>query len=206
LRWRKVRRHRAAYIECNAQETTMGMRTLQIDTGVDTRAPLKTLYHSHDAILAGLGELAALPRKASHAQLARRSAAAVLALFEGDVMQHHADEEQDLFPAVLASALPGEERDQVQDFVTRLVAEHRLLEALWNELAPAVRKVRKGRAVEIDPAQVTRLVEAYTGHAHLEEEQFLPLAQTILQRDANHLAAVGVGLHMRRLPDLTGYI
>lgn len=184
----------------------MGMRTLQIDTGVDTRAPLKTLYHSHDEILAGLGELAALPRQASQAQLARRAAAAVLALFEDHVMQHHADEEQDLFPAVLASAAPGEEREQVQELVTRLVDEHRVLEARWHALAPAVRKVRKGRAVEFDPEQVTQLVQAYTRHAHLEEEQFLPLAQTILQRNTNHLAAVGVGLHMRRLPDLTAYI
>ena len=62
------------------------------------------------------------------------------------------------------------------------------------------------RAVAIDPPLVACLVEAYTRHAHFEEEQFLPLAQTILGRDANHLAAVGLGLHMRRLPDFPAFI
>ena len=184
----------------------MGLRALRIDTGVDTAAPLKTLYHSHDAILTGLGGLADLPRQAGQAQLARRAAAEVLELFERHVLQHHADEEEDLFPAVTAAAEPGKERAQVEEMVAGLVAEHRMLEALWSELAPSVRKARKGRAVEIDTALVTCLVQAYGRHAHFEEEQFLPLAQTILARDANQLAAVGLGLHMRRLPDFPAFI
>ncbi len=184
----------------------MGIHTQRIETGVDTSAPLKTLYHSHDTILTGLAGLLALPRQVQQAADARKTASEALDLFEREVLQHHADEEKSLFPAVLSAAADDEERAAAQALVTRLVDDHRALEAMWRELAPAVRAVRRGRGQPVDAALVARLVDAYTRHAHAEEEQFLPLAQTILQRDRDLTASVGLGLHIRRLPDLPGYI
>ena len=43
-------------------------------------------------------------------------------------------------------------------------------------------------------------------HALFEEQQYLPLAQQILSRDSKHLAALGIALHMRHMPQPLGYI
>jgi len=37
----------------------------------------------------------------------------------------------------------------------------------------------------------------YRAHAWFEEQEFLPLSQTILSRNPNHMAALGLSLHMR---------
>jgi hypothetical protein len=49
-------------------------------------------------------------------------------------------------------------------------------------------------------------VLAYNAHANYEETEFLPLAETILGRNANHMAALGLSLHMRHTPIPYGYI
>jgi hypothetical protein len=44
------------------------------------------------------------------------------------------------------------------------------------------------------------LVTRYRAHAQYEESEFLPLSQTILSRNSNHMAALGMSLHMRHAP------
>ena len=41
------------------------------------------------------------------------------------------------------------------------------------------------------------LVSTYANHARFEEQVFLPLAHSILSRNGNHMAALGVSLHLR---------
>lgn len=53
---------------------------------------------------------------------------------------------------------------------------------------------------------VKELVQAHTAHARFEEEQFLPLAQAVLSRNGNHMDALGLSLHLRHAPQLTGHI
>jgi hemerythrin-like domain-containing protein len=185
----------------------MGIHHIQpIDTGVDLAAPLETLYHSHENILAKMATLAALPTLVEQARRARQIAMSALGLFQDDVLQHHADEEQDLFPALIRSAHPGKERELVQAMTARLAAEHRNVEHLWKALAPSVRAAAKGRCGGMDVTLVSRLVRDYAQHAMFEEQHLLPLAQAILGRDGNHLSAVGVAFHMRRIPGVPGYI
>jgi hemerythrin-like domain-containing protein len=128
---------------------------------------------------------------------ARRIAAELLEFFRDAVYEHHAEEERELFPAVLASATEGAERDKVQSLVNTLSAEHRRVEAAWHRLEPRLKAVAKGRDAQIDGAEVNALINAYLAHARLEEEVFLPLSQNILGRNSNHLAALGLSLHMR---------
>ena len=111
--------------------------------------------------------------------------------------EHHAEEERELFPAVLASAAKGVERDKVQAIVDELTAEHRQVEAAWSKLEPKLKAVAKGHEAEVDGAEITALVQTYQAHARYEEEVFLPLSQTILGRNSNHLAALGMSMHMR---------
>ena len=53
-------------------------------------------------------------------QRSRRIAASTVALFSGEVLAHHADEERELFPAVIRSVQAGEERNRVE-FITRVL-------------------------------------------------------------------------------------
>ena len=162
-----------------------------------TDEPLVNFSQCHIGITRQLQALAELPPLLEPAAKARRIARETVAFFRGAVHEHHAEEENELFPAVLASAQSGAERDQVLSIVDRLVVEHRRIEAMWARLEPALQAVAKGHDSDVDAAAVQRLVDAYLGHARYEEQEFLPLSQTLLSRNSNHMAALGVSLHMR---------
>ncbi|HWP10580.1 MAG TPA: hemerythrin domain-containing protein [Ramlibacter sp.] len=164
---------------------------------VDHEAPLNSFSQCHAGILSQLETLAGLPALIEAAARARSVAASTLALFQHGMAAHHNDEESLLFPAVLRSADAGVERERVQAVVERLTGEHRTLEALWKRIEPSLNATAKGRPAEVDTDIVSELVRAYTIHARFEEEELLPLAQVILSRNGNHMAALGLSLHMR---------
>jgi hemerythrin-like domain-containing protein len=146
----------------------------------------------------------ALLRDAAEARLV---AAGTLETFRGNVFSHHADEEKELFPAVLRSARPGEEAQLVRQMTQRLVQEHRSLEAQWKALEPEVRAASHGKPAVMEPGAVEQLVVDYLAHARFEEEHFLPLAADILSRNMNHVAALDMALHLRHaVPAIPAYI
>lgn len=168
--------------------------------------PLAGFSRCHQGILSRLESFADLPGLAAAAERARRVAADTLVLFEATVLEHHADEEAELFVAVQRSATPGQERTWVSAMVQRLTVEHRSIEALWKQVKPSVKAAAVGKPVELDPAAIAELVSSYQAHAQFEEQEFLPLARQILGRNGNHLAALGMALHMRHAPQPVGYI
>lgn len=121
------------------------------------------------------------------------------AFFQEAVIDHHHEEEGDLFPAVLAASSPGAEYDKVQRIVNRLTAEHREIEAIWRELEPAVHQLAKRKSATIDGVAVASLVQKYQAHARFEEETFLPLSALILGRRDGKMASLGLALHMRHV-------
>jgi len=183
----------------------MNPRSLTSDP-VDIDAPLGAFSQCHAGILAQLEAMRGLSELVAAAEQARAVASASVALFRDGVLQHHAEEEGELFPAVLRSAQPGDEHERVQGIVARLTSEHRSLEALWKRLAPAMNAAAKGRPAGLDGAALAELVRSYGEHARFEETQFLPLAGAILGRNGNHMAALGMSLHMRHADVPVGYI
>lgn len=161
--------------------------------------PIDDFSQCHAGILGHLQSLGRLPDLLEPAARARQIAADAVGFFRDAVFEHHAEEEKELFPAVLASAAKGEERDKVQQLVDTLTAEHRRVEAAWARLEPKLKAVAKGHDTDVNPEHIRMLVEAYQAHARFEEAVFLPLSQTILGRDRNHMAALGVALHMRHV-------
>jgi hemerythrin-like domain-containing protein len=159
--------------------------------------PLDRFSQCHTGILRQLQALDELPALARAASRARHTADEVLRFFRDVIHEHHAQEEQELFPAVLASAIAGDERDRVQGIVEQLTREHREVEAAWARLEPALKAIAKGRDADLDAAAVEALVHRYEAHAAFEEREFLPMSETILGRDSAHLAALGLSLHMR---------
>jgi len=172
----------------------------------DTDAPISHFSHCHVGILSQLARLNELPALLGPAALARRTAEQSIAFFGKGMYTHHHEEEKELFPSVRSSAHAGPERLRVEGLIDELQAGHRELEALWESIAPSLHKVAKGRDAALDVAALTRLVQQYRAHAQLEENEFLPLAETILGRNSNHMAALGLSLHMRHVPHFTAHI
>ena len=147
-----------------------------------------------------------LPEQVAAAKAARETAQAVLKMFEDVVINHHYEEEHDLFPAVLASSQPGVERERVAAMIAQLTQEHRAVEVAWGKLKTQVKAAAKGADTDLNGQDVQDLVAHYLAHAGFEEQQFLPLSQEILGRNSNHLAALGVSLHMRHAKIPMSYI
>ena len=175
-------------------------------TATPVDAPIANFADCHTGILRRLQALDELPALLAPAARARQIAEQSLAFFREAIFEHHLEEERELFPAVLASARAGAERDRVQSMAERLTAQHRALEAMWKSLEKDLKRVAAGRDADIDAADLHRLVADYTAHAGYEEVEFLPLAQEILGRDGNHMAALGLSLHLRHAPHAIGYI
>lgn len=173
---------------------------------IDTEQPINHFTQCHAGFVTRLQAFAQLPQLVEQARNARVLAADMLAMFRGPVLEHHADEERELFPAVLRSAQPGAETLAVQQMVERLEREHRTIEQLWKLLQPQVSAAARGKDQEVDAQLVEELVLAYMLHANFEEQHFLPLAEQILARNGNHMAALGVALHLRHAPQPVGYV
>lgn len=168
--------------------------------------PLQTFTHCHRGIVEQLERTAGLPQLVEAAVQARKVAQATLDLFQRAVVPHHEDEEAELFPAVLQSATAAE-KDAVRGLVDTLTAQHRDIERRWKALEPAVRAAARGTGGEVDAEAMEGLVRLYLEHARQEEAVFLPLAERILGRNGNHMAALGLSLHMRHMPPVAvGYI
>ncbi|MFZ9573338.1 MAG: hemerythrin domain-containing protein [Limnohabitans sp.] len=162
--------------------------------------------HAHVGILMQLDRLSTLPALLAPARMAQDTAQRVVDFFREAVFEHHKDEEEALFPALLESAHAGEERQRVNTLVDALTAEHRVIEGLWRQLEPELKHVAQGRSFHINAPVLDDLVSRYQAHAQVEETQLLPLADTILGRHGNHMAALGLSLHMRHQPPPIGHI
>ena len=170
------------------------------DWGASDTPPLDNFSHCHVGILTQLDALAELPARLAPIVEVPETAAKLVAFFRDAVRGHHSEEETILFPEVVSSALIGEERTRVQAIVDRLTHEHRALETLWEALEPSLRQLAKGRIAPLPAVEVGQLVDLYRAHAAYEEAEFLPLSQTILGRNSNHMAALGLRLHIRHAP------
>ena len=159
--------------------------------------PIEKFSACHIGIKAHLQELSELPRLLEQAERARAVAELALRLLDETVLEHHADEETVLFPAVQRGAQPGEEADRVAVIIARLIDEHRNVERSWKALHRTVKDAAHGKLAHLDAEAVNALVACYFQHANFEERVFLPLAEKILGRNDNHMAALGMSLHMR---------
>lgn len=161
-------------------------------------AAMNGITKTHGDIIAHLFDLAQLCTSSPLDEAARALARRSLDFFDRTMHAHHGAEEQHLFPAVLALAIDGAEREYVRALVTQLTQEHREIEALWAELAQRLRQlmqVQGGISPSTD-AHIQRLVLDYGDHATREESELLPLCHEILQRapEGSHAKSL-LGMH-----------
>lgn len=169
------------------------------------KQPLTNFTRCHLGIVSQLELSARLPELVDAANRARKTALDTLELFRSVVLPHHAEEENELFPAVIA-ACNAAERERVQPIVDRLTGEHRVVEALWKQIEPSIRAAGKGTSREVDAEMMEEIVRKVLRHARYEEVVFLPLAERILSRNGDHMAALGLALHLRHAPLVVGHL
>lgn len=160
--------------------------------------PLEMLAACHQRVQNQCATLRRLvPHLAQHgADAAARSAAtAVMRYFDTAARDHHADEESDLFPALIES-MAGSDAACLRELTTALCADHRQLEAHWRELRARLATIAAGKGAALASADVEPLIDLYECHIAREEGELLPMAARLLSEDA--LDAIGRAMRERR--------
>lgn len=160
-------------------------------------APLQDFSRSHERFVTVLETSLGLPAMIDAAARSRSCAVDMLKMFHDRLLAHHEDEERDLFPAVLRVARAGAEADRAQAMVAQLVREHHEIAQIWKQLEPAVQAIANGYLPRLDSALLHELVRRFNDHVRAEEEEFLPFAQQVLERQADDMATLGMALHRR---------
>lgn len=124
------------------------------------------------------------------------AAKSLLAFFQDVVLEHHSEEEQELFAEVTDSARHGgDDAAKALTMIDQLTQEHRALEAQWKAIQTDIKLLSKGKPAALDQDAAAKLAADYLAHANFEEQEFLPLSARILGERG--LSSLGLSLHMR---------
>lgn len=122
---------------------------------------------------------------------AQQAAARIRRYFEISGPAHHADEEVQLFPWLLAQAkFP----DILRSSVANLAAQHRQLEAAWQTLAADLVQVEAGQVPHL--LLVEPFVSMNRAHVALENGEIFPIAEKLL--DLSTMRSLGMAMATRR--------
>lgn len=161
-------------------------------------APLEMLAACHGRIERQCATLRRLvPHLARHGvdPKARVAAANVMRYFDTSARHHHADEEQDLFPALIES-VAGSDAVCLRGVIQGLTADHRALEAAWDRLRRVLERIAAGETAPLAASDVEAMVGLYERHIEREESELLPMAARLLNED--ELARIGRAMRERR--------
>ncbi len=122
---------------------------------------------------------------------ARAAARAILRYFDTAAPNHHADEEESVFPR-LAKAAPA----QSAPLIAALEREHEALNTNWRQLRPQLAGIATGERANLSAKEVEQVRAAYDAHSAREEGDLIPLAAKTLGADA--IAAIGREMAARR--------
>lgn len=145
-------------------------------------------------------ELATLDRLQRHLpeygcdDAARAAALSVMKYFDSAAPNHHADEEESLFPRLRAR-----EESRAGALIDDLALDHDMLAAGWRRLRPLLTGIAAGVRANLSPKQVNGLRDVYAAHIAREEGELIPLAARYL--DASVLQEIGHEMAARRGSD-----
>jgi hemerythrin-like domain-containing protein len=138
-----------------------------------------------------------VPHLAAHGidSEARLAAASVIRYFETAAKDHHADEEEDLFPALMES-MAGSDAVCLRELTHGLAAQHRELETRWRHLRSTLERVVAKQSALLTPSDVETFVGLYEHHIEREERELLPMARRLLSEI--ELDRIGRAMRERR--------
>jgi len=159
--------------------------------------PLEMLHACHGKIqrqLDTLQRLAAhLPAHGCDRQ-AQQAAQSILRYFDTAGQFHHQDEEENLFPTLLALNIP--ERTDVEALIKRLLAQHAVMFAAWSDARAVLSKLAEGMNTPLPDVLVEKLISSYAPHIDLEETELLPLSARLLS--PQQIMEIGKSMAERR--------
>jgi hemerythrin-like domain-containing protein len=159
----------------------------------DFSDPLAVLHGCHEDMLAqceALESLVANIRAHGFDAETRGRIAGTVQFFTTVALQHHQDEETDLFPILNRQSL------KLADIVFRLRKDHEQLHQLWDEL---FLDFKKGPALTEDDAfagHVAAFCSDYRDHIKREEKELFSIARHILSHQ--QLEEIGRAMARRR--------
>ena len=160
--------------------------------------PLQMLEACHDRIAAQCETLRGLathlPAHGCDAQ-AQQVASNVMRYFDGAGRHHHEDEEEDLFPRMIAAA-HGQNAERVALLISELRREHRDMEQMWDGIRDTLEKIAHGENTPLAEIEVNRFCTLYHAHIAIEEADLIPLAAMLLGED--DLSQLGRAMAARR--------
>ncbi|MBP6018330.1 MAG: hemerythrin domain-containing protein [Burkholderiaceae bacterium] len=163
-----------------------------------TEAPLEMLAACHIRIEKQCATLLRLTdhlKKNGSDSQARKAATAIMRYFDTAAIDHHADEETDLFPALLES-MAGSDAVCIREITDGLIEDHRKLERSWRRLRLTLEKVVAGENVLLNADTVVAFTSLYAEHIQREEDELLPMAARLL--GVTELDAIGRAMRERR--------
>ena len=134
--------------------------------------------------------LAALLDKASLDDEARDAARKLSRYFSQSAPLHHRDEEEDLFPRINRQSL------KTAELVHTLKKQHETLDALWNDIAPELKKLPADGFSDAFKQSAMEFSTLCREHIAMENRELLPLASNSLSQQA--LAEIGERMAARR--------
>lgn len=143
--------------------------------------PLELLHACHGKIQR---QLDTLQKLAAHLpvhgcdQSAQQAAQGILRYFDSAGQFHHQDEEENLFPTLLALDVP--EKAQVKALIERLLAQHVVMFAAWSDVRAVLVRLAEGAETSLPDGMVERLTNSYVPHIELEETELIPLSARLL--------------------------
>lgn len=130
---------------------------------------------------------------------AREAINAITRYFEVAAVHHHADEEQDLFPAML-EAMAGSDAVCIRELTNALKDDHARLGHQWANLMQALQRQLQSDPPAVNETNLAKLadqfVQDYRMHIEREENELLPMAQRLL--DDQYLDRIGQSMRKRR--------
>lgn len=155
-------------------------------------SPVEMLQACHDKVR----HFAALaPKLARHLQdkgldqQARDAAQAILRYFDLAAPLHHADEDEDLYPALIAL-----DDEALNTHIKQVSAEHADLGQLWQAMRPWLLDISMGLPHPA-PAAVAAFAHQYPAHAQAEESLIYPSATRL---NGPTMAAISQKMQKRR--------
>jgi hemerythrin-like domain-containing protein len=140
--------------------------------------------------------LATLQHFTEEASASRADSDTIAKYLTRDLVLHHADEEEDLFPFVRLRALP---EDELGTLLARLGEDHHRSKAMVEDIIAALMQHPAKKAVYLSTS-ICRLIQSYVvgENRHLAVENGVLLAIARIRLTPKDLKAIGRGMKARR--------
>jgi hypothetical protein len=144
--------------------------------------PIAMLYACHRSVLrhcAGLRRLVLYFAECGCNREAQVVSHGLLRFFDNEVPGHYADEEEDLFPALIES-MAGSDAVCLHDLTRHSARQHQALALQWAALRVPLEDIAAGRDTLSPAPLVESFARQWYDHIGMEEGELLPMASRLL--------------------------